>query len=399
VPIDGRTDYAAQWVSQRGPAALESGQSGTATITFRNEGTKTLHRAGPNPTRCRVSRPRDGRSEWLDVTRENTVLNASGDPIGVKMDQDDADPGDNFTCTFHVIAPNKGYGLYPEYFSPVAEDKAWLLPRDDVYLPFSIANETHVVYPESAYSSSFVRQEGPLAALAPGETGKLRLTFRNTGTATLFNTGTNPTNCRPSNPRDRQSRWVTQATPIDQNRVAPGDGFTCTIPIKAPTQYGTYDEYFSPVTEGKAWMFDNGVDDVHWPLAVADPDHVIWPFHEYAATWVNQDYPHKPLQPGETGTVKFTFMNSGRPTLYNTGTNPTYCRPSHPPGRQSLWVDKPTLIDQSRVGRGERFTCTITVTAPAQRGTYNEYFSPWTKDKGWMFNNGFDDVWVPLTSG
>jgi hypothetical protein len=92
-------------------------------------------------------------------------------------------------------------------------------------------------------------------------------------------------------------------------------------------------------------------------------------------------------------------MNTRRATLYNSGSNPTYCRPSHPTGRQSLWVDKATPIDQSRVGPGGLFTCTITVTAPARPGTYNEYFSPWNKDGGWMFNNGFDDVWVPLTSG
>jgi hypothetical protein len=298
-----------------------------------------------------------------------------------------------------VVAPSKPYGSYPEYFSPMTEGNTSMLPRDDVSLPFAIADADHVFFPGTSYSSLFIKQQSPAVALAPGETSKVRLTLENTGDATLYNKGTNPTNCRPSKPRDRHSLWVDTATPIDQNRVGPGEKFTCTIPIKAPAQVGVYNEYFAPVTENKAWMFEDPVDGVSVRLTSADADHVIWPPNEYGARWFDQDYPHETLHPGETGIVKFWWINTRRATLYNTGSNPTYCRPSHPTGRKSLWVDEWTKIDQARVGPGGTFTCTIHVTAPSQPGTYNEYFSPWTKDKGWMFNNGFDDVWVPLKSG
>jgi hypothetical protein len=127
-----------------------------------------------------------------------------------------------------------------------------------------------------------VDQSGPSQALAPGEKGTVKFTFRNTGNATLYRAGANPTDCRASNQIDRVSSWIDasgtdvvlgkdgpQGVPIDQAKVAPGEQFTCTIPIRAPEKAGTYKEYFAPVTEGKAWMFNNGHDDVWFPLTSA----------------------------------------------------------------------------------------------------------------------------------
>jgi hypothetical protein len=399
IPVDGRGEYQAVAVSQQYPGALLPGERATATMMFRNVGTKALSREGPNPTRCRVSRPRDSASSWIDPAAANDVLGPHGELWGVKIDQGTVLSGDLFTCTFHLLAPNSAYGVYPQYFSPVTEDKAWMLPHDDVFLPLSIADAEHPVYPPEAYGAAYLGVSYPNAALAPGEKGIVQFTFRNIGTATLFNSGTNPTNCRPSNPMDRKSAWVSTATPIDQTRVGPGEKFTCTITVTAPSQVGKYNEYFAPVAEGKAWMFDDGVDDAFAPLASADADHVIWPPDDYSALLLDKSAPTRTFLPGQTGTVKLSFLNTSEATLYNTGTNPTNCRPSHPIDRQSAWVTKATPIDQTRVGSGAEFTCTIVVKAPRKSGSYDEYFSPVTEGKRWMFNNGKDDVFVTLKSG
>ncbi len=123
------------------------------------------------------------------------------------------------------------------------------------------------------FAAKWVTQEGPSGALAPGTRGTLKFVFKNTGIATLYKGGTNPTNCRAANPRDRSSGWVDsdgpgavgrQGVAIDQEKVDPGATFSCTIPLKAPARAGEYKEYFSPVVEGKAWLLER--DDVWFPL-------------------------------------------------------------------------------------------------------------------------------------
>ena len=256
----------------------------------------------------------------------------------------------------------------------------------------------------------------PADRAGAGETGTVTFTYQNTGHATLYKTGATKTDCRGSNPTDRHSKWVDtsapnaigdQGFPIDQARVGPGQTFTCTIAIKAPSQYGVYHEYFAPVAENKGWMFNNGHDEVWAPLVSADATHNVWASSDYTASFIGENYPHSSLSAGQTGTVTFTYKNTGNATLYNTGTNPTDCRASSPVDRHSKWVDTSAPhaigdqgfpIDQAKVGPVQTFTCTIAIKAPTTAGTSNEYFAPVTENKGWMFNNGHDDVWVPLTS-
>src|SRR5205814_577974 len=113
---------------------------------------------------------------------------------------------------------------------------------------------------------------------------------------------------------------------IDQATVAPGETFSCTIPVRALDHYATSTEYFTPVTEGKAWLPE--ADTVSAALATADPDHVPWSGGDYAAGYVSESYPTNVLRPGETATVTLHFRNTGAATLYNSGTNPTRCRAS-----------------------------------------------------------------------
>jgi surface antigen len=330
----------------------------------------------------------------------------------------DLDPGERaeWDLTFRPPEDTPSGTYLTANYAPVHEGRAW----STLQIPISL----HVI---GRYAAQFAGETGPSAALAPGETGTLQFTFRNTGVTTLHRDGDNPTRCRGSNPVDRNSTWIDpsganvvlngsgqpQGVKIDQEQVGPGETFTCTIPLRAPTQAGKFQEYFSPVTEGKAWLFNNGHDDVWFPLVSADANHVPFEASDYKAQWVTQSGPSEPMAPGQTGTLRFTFRNTGTATLYRDGTNPTHCRASHPRDRSSAWADPsaPTVvatpagqlqgvqIDQEKVGPGELFTCTIPLRAPTQTGQYQEYFSPVTEGKAWMYNNGHDDVWFPLTSG
>jgi hypothetical protein len=199
---------------------------------------------------------------------------------------------------------------------------------------------------------------------------------------------------------------------IDQDVVGPGETFTCTLPLTAPTTYARYNEYFSPVTEDKGWMFNDGRDDVYAPLAVADASHTVWAPGDYAAKFIDQSGPTAPMAPGGSGTLTFTFRNSGVATFYDSGSHQVDCRGTHPLDRASAWIDpaganvvssggqpQGVTMDQTKVDPGHQFTCTIPLKAPAAHGLQsNEYFSPVAENETWIFNNGHDDVYYPLST-
>ncbi len=195
-------------------------------------------------------------SPWRSASRIAAV-NCNGD----------LDPGERaqWDLTFRPSEGTPSGTYLTGVYAPVHEGRAW----SGLEIPISLRVT-------AKYAAKWVTQQGPAGPLAPGEKGTLKFVFKNTGVATLYKGGTNPTNCRASNPRDRSSVWVDPEGPgavgrlgvaIDQDKVEPGATFSCTIPLKAPDRAGEYKEYFSPVTEGKAWLLER--DDVWSPLTAS----------------------------------------------------------------------------------------------------------------------------------
>ncbi len=123
---------------------------------------------------------------------------------------------------------------------------------------------------ESPYSWQFIGQTAStnLATLSPGETATLTLTAKNTGTATWSKTGANAVHVGTTDPQGRLSAFYNgtwlganrpAALPEGTNTVAPNANVTFTWTYTAPATGGTYNEGFSLVAEGVAWMNDPGV--------------------------------------------------------------------------------------------------------------------------------------------
>ncbi len=117
---------------------------------------------------------------------------------------------------------------------------------------------------QSAYSNSAMTK--PLTGIptvAPGGLIYAQVKARNVG----YQTWSQPyLHLGTSNPDDRtsvfyDSSWLNAQRPASlvESSVAPGDDGTFNFALHAPTQTGTYREYFSLVDDGTTWLNDPGL--------------------------------------------------------------------------------------------------------------------------------------------
>jgi hypothetical protein len=114
------------------------------------------------------------------------------------------------------------------------------------------------------YAAGYVSQSFPLATSAlqmvTGQTLSQTITLKNTGTIAWDSN----THLGTTQPRDRDSvfvdsTWLSADRPAGvTGTVAPGDSFTFKFDFHAPSEPGTYLEYFNLVEEGVAWFSDPG---------------------------------------------------------------------------------------------------------------------------------------------
>jgi len=242
----------------------------------------------------------------------------------------------------------------------------------------------------SNYAFEYVSQSS-YPRVAPGMTTTLKLTLKNTGTATWYKTGSNPMRLGTSHPKDRLSILLGSANRVslDQISVASGEEGTFTFIITAPETEGTYREYFQPVVDGITWLTDIGI---YWDIIVEK--------ESYHAQYIGQS-PYITVSSDGTATLWVEYKNTGTATWYKGGENPIHLGTSEPQDRSSIfqhssWLssNRPAEMNKDEVLPGEiaRFIFTIDagarLIAPLQPGVYKEYFRPVVEGVQWLEDVG-----------
>lgn len=120
---------------------------------------------------------------------------------------------------------------------------------------------------EYAYTDQTKTVGRSTVGLNPGDRVYVGFVAKNTGNVTWTNSGMFPVNVGMTHPLDRLSAfydgsWLGQNRParLKESSVAPGQTGTFEFWMDAPSQAGTYREYFSLLSEGAAWMNDPGMN-------------------------------------------------------------------------------------------------------------------------------------------
>jgi thermitase len=265
--IWGFQHYSAQWISQNGYPTIPRGQSYKFSVTFKNTGKSTWYRNDPFVlVNLGTDRSRDRIPGWI---REGGSPSGWRSPNRVELTQATVAPSANGTFEFWYTAPpDKGLGIYREYFRPVADGWDWL---EDYGVYWDVTVPTL----EEQYRHTFVSQNFHSKSVTRNEAIEFVVSVKNTGSITwqqgVVNLGTD-------RGRDRVPGWIREGSGpsgwlkdnrirMEQGSVAPGGTasfrfWMTTPPDKAA---GTFREYFRLVADGITWMEDYGI---YWDLTV-----------------------------------------------------------------------------------------------------------------------------------
>ncbi len=357
------------------------GQTATLSVSAVNAGNTTWTNSGANPVRLGASQPRDRKSlfatsGWIAPTRP------------ANLDQASVAPGQTGTFTFTIQAP-AAPGDYKEYFNLLAEGVTWM-NDPGVYFTIRVAPITYTwsLAGQAAYSDSGKTTGIDLAAFSPGQSGWLVLKAKNTGNVIWSNSGANPIRVGTEANKDRRSLfntggWLAPHRPSNmvESSVAPGAIGTFEFPITAPANGGTYFERFNVLAEGITWMNDLGL--YYYIKVNSGYSWTLTSQYAYADSSKTAGANLAALSPGQTVFIGLTAKNTGTATWFNSGPYPMDLATSRPIDRISKfqavgWLapQRPARMKEAFVASGQTATFEFNYTAPAQVGTYFEYFNP-----------------------
>lgn len=120
--------YSATWVRQSPYPALNSGETATLWVDFRNTGNMPWLSNGNNLVRLGTSLPLDRISifrngDWIS---DNRPAQAQNNGVSLLVTDGVVQPGEIGRFTFTIKANSTQPGKYREYFRPVVEYKTWM---------------------------------------------------------------------------------------------------------------------------------------------------------------------------------------------------------------------------------------------------------------------------------
>jgi hypothetical protein len=238
--------------------------------------------------------------------------------------------------------------------------------------------------------------------LLPGTRVYAGVKVKNTGNRTWLKTGSNPVYLGTVRNIDRSSpfcdsSWVSCNRPavMQETSVAPGQTATFEFWMTAPNSTGNFNEYFSLVATGAAWMPDTGL---YFGMSVAPPTYTWRPVGQYAYTdqTKTKGKSMTSLVPGDRVYVGVRALNTGNMPWKNSGPTPVDLGTIRGIDRSSAFYDsswlgynRPARLVESQVNPGETGTFEFWMTASKQ-GTFAEYFAPVVKGVTWMNDAGLN---------
>jgi len=175
-----------------------------------------------------------------------------GNMVAVKMVEKSVRSGGTATFKVKIKAKDKGEQVTLK-FAPMFNGTK--KSRDYITLPVAIE--------QADFKYKFISSVDAPKTMKAGEKATVLVKLKNTGNMTWRKNGNNVVRLGTDHQRDRTSRFVKPASTrigfLKENEVRPGETGTFEIKITAPKEAGFFQEYYTPVVEGKTWMKDSGL--------------------------------------------------------------------------------------------------------------------------------------------
>ncbi|MBX6334387.1 hypothetical protein IRY61_03555 [Candidatus Saccharibacteria bacterium] len=266
-----------------------------------------------------------------------------------------------------------------------------------------IPNYSWVVTNQYVYSDQTKTAGRTLYNILPGTRLYVGFRVKNTSNYVWSNTGNHPITVGTVRPIDRNSpfcdsTWLGCNRParMIEQTVNPGEYATFEFWMKAPSQPGTYREYFSLVAEGQAWFPDIGLIFE----SVVSPPRFTWQIvsqYAYSDETKTQGKSTVGLLPGDRVYVGVKVRNTGNMTWNKSGKDVVKIAPIRPIDKQSPFYD-PTWLSPTRaatlvensVPPGGIGTFEFWMKAPSTPGVYPAYFGLVVEAVTWMDDIGLN---------
>ncbi|TFW09524.1 hypothetical protein E4K72_05625 [Oxalobacteraceae bacterium OM1] len=313
----------ATFVSQSVPTSMTTGQQYTVSVTMKNTGTSTWTAA--NNYLLGSQNPFD-----------NTTWGMKRVSLGTSVA-----PGSQYTFTFTVTAPSTA-GTYNFQWGMVQEFVQWF-GGASTNVPITVSA------PPPVNAAQFVSQSVP-TTMVPGQTYTASVTYKNTGNTTWTAAG----NYRlgSQNPIDNTT-WTPSNRVQLSGSVAPGQSYTFSFPVTAPSSGGTYNFQWQMVQDFVAWF---GPATTNVPITVLNPPTI------------SVSRSPSPMIAGEPFTVSWSTTNA---------TSVSYsCSPASAGGYNAsgsgLAANSSISGTASAAWAGTSSTCTWTATGAGGSRSYTE---------------------------
>jgi MYXO-CTERM domain-containing protein len=223
------------------------------------------------PTAVQQGGPGRGIAQWSVGGRWDTSSNDNAVWYANKKGQSVWSLSLQLDFIWYELQTFSGYGLSPLKKTTNVTD-ATVVFQDDFEGCGNCQQSTRVSYAKQVlaaygavpYAATYVSQSFPLATtsltMVAGEVIPSYIELKNTGTKAWDSN----TRIGTTQPRDRasafaDSTWIAPNRPAGvSGTVAPGGTYKFEFDLAAPSEPGTYDEFFGVVEEGVTWFSDSG---------------------------------------------------------------------------------------------------------------------------------------------
>ncbi len=314
---------------------------------------------------------------------------------------------------FHVLDPNhQGAAVYGRDWSvaPVCSQtstNALISPLDTCSNPTPTSTPPSAPTPTptstsvpSSDGSQWISNSSPVT-VSPGEQFSVQFTFQNTGQNTTWSDSAGyALQCDMYYHPNNNDCMGEQSVGFGGQSVSPGQQFTFSFNLTAPSSPGTYQTWWDMQHNGSIFGDNNvyvqvtvqGSNSNPTPSPTPTPTSTSVPSSD-GSQWISNS-PPVIVNPGQQFSIQFTFQNTGQNTTWSDSAGYALgCDTYYHSSNNNCMGENSAHFNGQSIAPGQSYTFNLSLTAPSALGTYQTWWD--MEHNGIIF--GDNNAYVQIT--